>query len=40
MEILQTLRDAYTKSVISGQGDLTAAMNDAAAKVDTLAGSR
>ena len=40
VEILQTLRDAYTKSVISGQGDLTAAMNDAATKVDSLAGSR
>ncbi|MGI3780042.1 MAG: ABC transporter substrate-binding protein [Janthinobacterium lividum] len=39
VEILQTLRDAYTKSVISGQGDLTATMNEAADKVTSLAGS-
>lgn len=40
VEILQTLRDAYTKSVISGQGDVPTALNDAAEKVTQLAGQR
>lgn len=38
VEMLQTLRDAYTKAVISGKGDLQQALNDAATKVTGLAG--
>ncbi|SEP77666.1 extracellular solute-binding protein [Microlunatus flavus] len=38
VEMLQTLRDAYTKSVISGQGDVTQTFNEAADKVTSLAG--
>ena len=40
VEMLQTLRDAYTKSVISGQGDLAAEFQAAAAKVTELAGQK
>ncbi len=40
VEMLQTLRDAYTKAVISGQGDLTAEFEAAAAKVTELAGQK
>jgi len=36
VEILQTLRDAYTKAVISGEGDLQQSLNDAADKVNAL----
>ena len=38
VEMLQTLRDAYTRSVISGEGDVPTALNEAADKVTTLAG--
>ena len=38
VEMLQTLRDAYTKSVISGQGDVAADLKAAADKVTELAG--
>ena len=37
VEMLQDLRDVYTKAVISGDGDLTKALQDAADKVDALA---
>ncbi|MET8330152.1 extracellular solute-binding protein [Streptomyces sp. NPDC005181] len=37
VEIWQTFRDAYTKAVIFGKGDLNGALKDAAAKVDKLA---
>lgn len=37
VEVWQTFRDAYTKAVIFGKGDLTATLKDAAAKVDKLA---
>ncbi len=37
VEIWQTFRDAYTKSVIFGKGDLTSTFKDAAGKVDKLA---
>jgi multiple sugar transport system substrate-binding protein len=40
VEMLQTLRDAYSKSVISGQGDLTATMQAAQDKVTQLAGQK
>ena len=36
VEVLQTLRDAYTRAVISGEGDLQQALNDAADKVNGL----
>lgn len=36
VEILQTLRDAYTRAVISGDGDLQAALTEAADKVNGL----
>jgi multiple sugar transport system substrate-binding protein len=36
VEILQILRDAYTKAVISGEGDLQQSLNDAADKVNAL----
>jgi multiple sugar transport system substrate-binding protein len=36
VEVLQTLRDAYTKAVISGQGDLQQSLNDAADKVNSI----
>jgi len=38
VEMLQTLRDAYTKAVISGEGDLQQTFDEAADKVTTLAG--
>jgi multiple sugar transport system substrate-binding protein len=40
VEMLQTLRDAYTKSVISGEGDVQTALNGAADKVTQLAGQK
>ena len=40
VEMLQDLRDAYTKAVISGDGDLTQAMQGAADKITTLAGEK
>ncbi|MFI8091312.1 extracellular solute-binding protein [Streptomyces sp. NPDC086080] len=36
VEVWQTFRDAYTKAVIFGKGDLTTALEDAAAEVDEL----
>jgi multiple sugar transport system substrate-binding protein len=38
VEMLQTLRDAYTRAVISGEGDVPTALNQAAEKVTSLAG--
>ena len=38
VEMLQALRDAYTKAVVSGEGDLQQALDQAAEKVTTLAG--
>ena len=40
VEMLQTLRDAYTKAVISGDGDLAAQLQAAADKVTQLAGQK
>jgi multiple sugar transport system substrate-binding protein len=40
VEMLQTLRDAYSKAVISGQGDLAATMQAAQDKVTQLAGQK
>ena len=40
VEMLQTLRDAYTKSVIAGDGDVTQALQGAADKVTQLAGEK
>ncbi|MFF5044795.1 extracellular solute-binding protein [Streptomyces nigra] len=37
VEVWQTFRDAYTKAVIFGKGDLATAFKDAAAQVDKLA---
>lgn len=37
VEMLQDLRDAYTRAVISGEGDLEEALKAAAEKVDALA---
>ncbi|MFF3518409.1 ABC transporter substrate-binding protein [Streptomyces sp. NPDC002573] len=37
VEVWQTFRDAYTKAVIFGKGDLGSSLKDAAAKVDKLA---
>jgi multiple sugar transport system substrate-binding protein len=37
VEMMQIVRDAYTKAVISGEGDLDKAMKAAAEKVDALA---
>ena len=37
VEMLQTIRDAYTKAVISGEGDLAAQWKAAADKVTELA---
>jgi multiple sugar transport system substrate-binding protein len=37
VEIWQTFRDAYTKAVIFGKGDLPATLKGAAGKVDKLA---
>jgi multiple sugar transport system substrate-binding protein len=38
VEMLQTLRDAYTRAVIAGEGDVPTALNEAAEKVTSLAG--
>ena len=38
--MLQTLRDAYTKTVISGEGDLATEFTAAADKVTQLAGQK
>ena len=40
VEMLQTLRDAYTKAVISGEGDLVTEFQTAATKVTELAGQK
>lgn len=40
VEMLQILRDAYTKSVISGEGDLATEFKTAADKVTQLAGEK
>jgi multiple sugar transport system substrate-binding protein len=40
VEMLQTLRDAYTSSVISGQGDVQTSLQGAADKVTELAGQK
>ena len=40
VEMLQTIRDAYTKSVISGEGDVPTAVQQAADKVTQLAGEQ
>ena len=40
VEMLQTLRDAYTKTVISGEGDLATEFKAAADKVTQLAGQK
>ena len=40
VEMLQTLRDAYSKTVISGEGDLTTEFTAAADKVTELAGQK
>lgn len=37
VQILQTFRDAWSKSVIFGEGDVRSALDDAAAKIDTIA---
>ncbi|MES2093245.1 MAG: extracellular solute-binding protein [Actinomycetota bacterium] len=37
VEILQTFRNAWTKTVVSGSGDVKAALTGAAAKIDTIA---
>ena len=39
VEMLQTLRDAYSRSVIAGQGDVASELQTAADKVTELAGS-
>jgi multiple sugar transport system substrate-binding protein len=40
VEMLQDLRDAYTKAVITGEGDVPTALNGAADKVTKLAGEK
>ena len=40
VEMLQTLRDAYTKTVISGEGDLATEFKAAEDKVTQLAGQK
>jgi multiple sugar transport system substrate-binding protein len=40
VEMLQTLRDAYTKTVISGEGDVAGSLQSAADKVTQLAGQK
>jgi len=37
VEMLQVIRDAYTKAVIAGEGDLEEALKGAADKVTDLA---
>jgi multiple sugar transport system substrate-binding protein len=40
VEMLQTLRDAYTKAVITGDGDVTEALKGAAEKINELAAQK
>ena len=40
VEMLQDLRDAYTKTVITGEGDVPAALTEAADKATELAGQK
>lgn len=40
VEMLQILRDAYSKSVITGDGDVTTSLTEAAAKVTELASEK
>jgi multiple sugar transport system substrate-binding protein len=35
--MMQALRDAYTKAVVSGDGDVKSALDEAAKKIDSLA---
>ena len=37
VEMLQTFRDAWTKTVVTGTGDVKSALTDAASKIDTIA---
>jgi multiple sugar transport system substrate-binding protein len=37
VEMLQTFRDAWTKTVVTGSGDVKAALKEAASKIDTIA---
>lgn len=37
VEMLQTFRDAWTKTVVTGNGDVQSALKGAAAKIDTIA---
>jgi multiple sugar transport system substrate-binding protein len=37
VEMLQTFRDAWTKTVVTGNGDVKSALTDAASKIDTIA---
>lgn len=37
VEMLQTFRDAWTRTVVSGNGDVKAALKGAASKIDTIA---
>ena len=38
IEVWQTFRDAYSKAVIFGEGDIDAFLTDTAAEVDDLVG--
>ena len=38
IEVWQTFRDAYSKAVIFGEGDIATFLTDTAAEVDTLVG--
>ena len=38
IEVWQTFRDAYSKAVIFGEGDIDAFLTDTAAEVDALVG--
>ncbi|QNE48143.1 extracellular solute-binding protein [Glaciihabitans sp. INWT7] len=37
VEMLRTFRDAWTKTVVTGDGDVKSALKDAASKIDTIA---
>jgi multiple sugar transport system substrate-binding protein len=37
VEMLQAFRDAWTKTVVTGDGDVKSALKDAASKIDTIA---
>jgi multiple sugar transport system substrate-binding protein len=37
VEMLQAFRDAWTKTVVTGSGDVKSALKDAASKIDTIA---